>query len=48
MIREGASLAEIGEVLRHHSPGTAEIYAKVDFDALRTIAPAWPLAGGGR
>ena len=48
MIRAGASMAEVGEVLRHHSPGTAEIYAKVDFEALRTLAPAWPLEGGGR
>jgi site-specific recombinase XerD len=48
MIRAGASMAEIGEVLRHHSPGTTEIYAKVDFEALRALAQAWPGAGGGR
>jgi site-specific recombinase XerD len=48
MIRGGASMAEIGEVLRHHSPGTTEIYAKVDFEALRTLAQAWPRAGGAR
>ncbi len=48
MIRGGASMAEIGEVLRHHSPGTTEIYAKVDFEALRSLAQAWSLAGGGR
>lgn len=46
MIRAGASMAEIGEVLRHHSPGTTAVYAKVDFEALRTIAQPW-LGGGG-
>lgn len=48
MIRAGASMAEIGEVLRHHSPGTTEIYAKVDFEGLRALAQAWPVAGGGQ
>jgi site-specific recombinase XerD len=48
MMRSGASLAEIGEVLRHHSPGTTETYAKVDFEALRALAPAWPGLGGAR
>jgi site-specific recombinase XerD len=48
MIRRGASMAEISEVLRHRSPDTTEIYAKVDFEALRTVALPWPGAGGGR
>jgi site-specific recombinase XerD len=48
MIRAGASLAEIGEILRHHSPGSTAIYAKVDFEALRALAQPWPGAGGGR
>ncbi len=43
MLRRGASLTEIGEVLRHRSPNTTEIYAKLDFDALRDVAMAWPL-----
>lgn len=46
MLRHGASLAEIGEVLRHRSPQTTEIYAKVDLEALRALALPWP--GGGR
>lgn len=46
MIRAGASMAEIAEVLRHHSPGTTEIYSKVDFETLRALAQAWPDAGG--
>lgn len=46
MIRHGASLAEIGQVLRHRSQTTTAIYAHVDFDALRTVARPWPVAGG--
>jgi len=48
MIRHGASLAEISEVLRHRSQNTTEIYAKVDFEALRGVARPWPGAGGAR
>jgi len=48
MIRRGASMAEIGEVLRHRSPETTEIYAKVDFEALRAVALPWVGVGGGR
>ena len=46
MLRHGASLTEIGEVLGHRSPQTTTIYAKVDLDALRPLALPWP--GGGR
>jgi len=46
MIRRGATMAEIGEVLRHRSPETTEIYAKVDFEALRTVAMPWTGLGG--
>lgn len=42
MLQRGASLSEIGEVLRHRSPQSTSIYAKVDVEALRTIAFAWP------
>jgi site-specific recombinase XerC len=41
-------MSEIGEVLRHHAPGTTELYAKVDFQALRALAQAWPGTGGAR
>ncbi len=42
MLRSGASLAEIGEVLRHENPNkTTSIYAKVDFAALRPLALPW-------
>lgn len=42
MLRNGASLAQIGQVLRHQLPQTTEIYAKVDFNALRALALPWP------
>ena len=42
MIRNGATLAEIGQVLRHRRALTTAIYAKVDREALRTIAQPWP------
>ena len=46
MIRQGASLDEIAELLRHRSPNTTTIYAKVDLPALRPLALPWP--GGAR
>ena len=48
MLRGGASMAEIGEVLRHRTPSTAEIYAKVDIGGLRSLAQPWPGSGGGQ
>jgi len=48
MIRHGASMSEIGEVLRHRLPETTELYAKVDFEGLRAVALPWPAAGGVR
>jgi site-specific recombinase XerD len=46
MLHQGASLDEIGQVLRHQTPNSTAIYAKVDLDALRQLAVPWP--GGGR
>lgn len=46
MLRQGASLSEIGELLRHRSPQTTAIYAKVDLASLATLALPWP--GGAR
>ena len=46
MLRRGASLGEIGELLRHRDPQTTKIYTKVDIKALRTLAVPWP--GGVR
>jgi integrase/recombinase XerD len=46
MLRHGASLTEIGEILRHRNPQTTTIYAKVDLTALRALTLPWP--GGAR
>jgi integrase/recombinase XerD len=42
MLRAGASLAQVGQVLRHRRALTTESYAKVDHDRLRTLARPWP------
>jgi site-specific recombinase XerD len=42
LLRAGATLAEVGQVLRHRSLGTTAIYAKVDRTALRELARPWP------
>jgi len=42
MLHQGASLAQIGEVLRHRDLESTELYAKVDVNALRALAPPWP------
>lgn len=46
LLRQEVSLDEIGELLRHQSPNTTALYAKVDLIALRTLALPWP--GGAR
>jgi site-specific recombinase XerD len=46
MIRHGASMAEISEVLRHRSQTTTAIYTQVSFEALRAVAVPWPATGG--
>lgn len=45
LLRQGGSLDEIGELLRHKSPNTTAIYAKVDVTALHTLALPWPGCG---
>ncbi len=42
MLRAGASLPEIGQVLRHRRVQSTAIYARVDRDRLKTLALAWP------
>jgi integrase len=42
MLRAGATLDEIGTILRHKSPDTTAHYAKVDVAALQQIAQPWP------
>ncbi|MFC1707515.1 tyrosine-type recombinase/integrase [Planctomycetota bacterium] len=48
MLLQGASMAEIGQLLRHRSANTTELYAKVDFERLRSLAKSWPGTGGER
>ena len=42
MLRQGASLQEIADLLRHRSVETTQIYAKVDVTSLQQIAQPWP------
>jgi site-specific recombinase XerD len=42
LLRSGASLPEIGQVLRHRSQLSTAVYAKVDHNALRLLARPWP------
>jgi site-specific recombinase XerD len=46
LLRRGAGLAEIGQVLRHQDLRTTALYAKVDRQALSRLALPWP--GSGR
>ena len=46
MLQQGASLPEIGQVLRHRDQKTTARYAKVDRKALRALAWPWPGSGG--
>jgi site-specific recombinase XerD len=48
MLRAGAGLTEVGQVLRHRSVGTTAIYAKVDRSSLRSLAKPWPFVERGR
>ena len=42
LLRSGATLSEIGQLLRHQNHDTTRIYAKVDIEALRTLSLPWP------
>ena len=42
LLRAGATLSEIGQLLGHQAHDTTRIYAKVDIDALRTLSLPWP------
>jgi len=42
LLRSGATLTEIGQLLRHKNHDTTRIYAKVDIEALRTLSLPWP------
>ncbi|MGH2846188.1 MAG: site-specific integrase [Thermoleophilaceae bacterium] len=42
LLRQGSTLQDIGQVLRHRDLATTAAYAKIDRDALRTVAMPWP------
>lgn len=42
LLRSGASLTQIGQLLRHRAHDSTRIYAKVDIEALRGLAVRWP------
>ena len=46
LLHRGASLPEVGQVLRHSLPSSTAIYAKVRIEPLRELALPWPGAGG--
>ena len=45
MVLKGASLAEVGNMLRHRSRASTMIYARLDIDTLRSLAQPWPAGG---
>lgn len=42
LLRQGAGLLAISQVLRHQDLATTALYAKVDLDTLRLVAQPWP------
>lgn len=48
LAQQGASLGEVGDLLRHRTQATTLIYAKLDIDSLRSIAQSWPVAGAAK
>jgi site-specific recombinase XerD len=48
LIRQGASLPEVSDMLRHRSRASTLIYVKLDIEGLRSIAQPWPVAGGAQ
>ena len=45
LLRDGAPLEAIGTLLRHNSPDTTAIYARVDVRMLRELVQPWPFEG---
>jgi site-specific recombinase XerD len=48
LVNKGASLDEVGDVLRHRSRSSTMIYARLDIDGLRSVAQPWPVVGGAK
>lgn len=45
LVNAGASLDEVGDVLRHRSRASTMIYARLDIEGLRSLAMPWPVGG---
>jgi len=45
MLAGGASLREVGQVLRHHGEQVTSVYARLDVASLAPVVRAWPGAG---
>jgi site-specific recombinase XerD len=45
LLRRGAALPEIGQVLRHRELATTAVYTRVDYTALAALAQPWPGSG---
>lgn len=45
LLEQGATLVEIGTVLKHKDLNTTAIYARANFSKLVTIALPWPIKG---
>jgi integrase/recombinase XerD len=48
LVRKGASIEEIADLLRHRRRSTTMLYARLDVDGLRTVAQPWPVSGGAQ
>lgn len=48
LVNAGASLDEVGDMLRHRSRSSTMIYARLDIEGLRSIAQPWPVVGDGQ
>lgn len=48
LVYAGASLDEVGDMLRHRSRTSTMVYARLDIDGLRSVAQPWPVTGGAQ
>jgi site-specific recombinase XerD len=46
LVNAGASIDEVGDVLRHRSRASTMVYVRLDIDGLRSLSQPWPVAGG--
>ena len=48
LVQRGASLEEIGDMLRHRCQASTMLYARLDIDGLRSVSQPWPVVGGAK